>query len=114
MPRDRDDDDDDDRLRSIKRHDTGGGIDTVIPWRNGLALGAYYSGIFLGLLCVFGAILGFVPLVLGVLGLVKASKDPEARGRVHAWIGIILGVLEILFGCLVAVAVAINYFGARR
>lgn len=46
-----------------------------------------------------GGLFGIIPLALGIFGLIKASKDPEARGRVHAWIGIILGAIELLIGC---------------
>lgn len=100
-PRRFDDDDDDDRPRRIRRdHDVG--IDAVIPFRNGMALASYYCGVF-GLIGCFllgvGGIFGIVPIVFGVLGLVRASRDPEARGRVHAWVGIALGALEVLTAC---------------
>ena len=111
MPRNRDDDDyddddddeDDDRPRKKKRKSSStGGLDAVIPFRNGLALGAYYCGVF-GLISCFllgvGGLFGVVPIILGVLGLMKASQDAEARGRVHAWVGIGLGALEVLTGC---------------
>jgi Domain of unknown function (DUF4190) len=111
-PRKRRRDDDDDRPR--KRRSDSSGIENVIPFKNGYALGAYYSGIFLGLLCFFGFILGFIPLILGIVGLRKASADPEARGRVHAWIGIILGVIEILFGLLVLAGFLINLMNDPR
>jgi hypothetical protein len=117
MGRSRDDDDyedDDDRPRKRSSGGGAGGLDNVIPFRNGWALGAYYTGIFMGLACVLGGgILGIIPLVLGIIGLMKASADPEARGRVHAWIGIILGVIEILVGCVVIVAVAMSFMGGR-
>ena len=99
MPRDRDDydddDDDDDRPRRRRQADDGG-IDNVIPFRNVLALVSYYMGVF-GLLTCFifgvGGLFGIVPVSLGVLGLMKASKDSQARGRVHGpllrrpWVG---------------------------
>ena len=117
MPRDRDEDDeDDDRPRRRKKDDddededdrprrkkkSGGGIDNVIPFRNGMALASYYFGVF-GLIGCFlfgvGGLIGIVPIGLGIMGLMKAGKDPEARGRVHAWVGIGLGALEVLTGC---------------
>ena len=123
MPRDRDDDDyddddDDDRPRKKKRKSSStGGLDTVIPFRNGLALGAYYCGVF-GLISCFllgvGGLFGIVPIVLGVLGLMKASQDAEARGRVHAWVGIGLGALEVLTGCGAAGFFLYGIFSAPR
>ena len=74
----------------------------VIPFRNGMALGSYYCGVFGLISCFLGlGFFGIVPIILGILGLMKASKDPEARGRVHAWTGIILGVIELLLGCAI-------------
>jgi hypothetical protein len=100
-----DDDEDDDeprkRRRSIKKNSDDGGLGSVIPYRNGMALAAYYSGIF-GLISCFLpplCLLGVVPLILGILGLKKAKADPEARGTAHAWVGVALGALEILWCC---------------
>ena len=99
--RDDDDDDDDDDDHPRKRRPSSGGVDSIIPYNNVLALAAYYCGVF-GLISCFlfgvGGLFGIVPLILGVLGLMKANKDPEARGSVHAWVGIGLGALEMLVG----------------
>jgi hypothetical protein len=100
--RDDDDDDDDRPHRSVRRKSADdGGVSSVIPYRNGPALIGYYCGVFGLISCFLGplAIFGAVPLILGILGLKKASEDPEARGRAHAWIGIVLGALELLVGC---------------
>jgi len=35
-------------------------------------------------------------LVLGIMGLRKRAKNPEVKGSVHAWIGIVLGGLFTL------------------
>jgi len=119
MPRKRDDNDndDDDRPRKKKRKSSAGGLDTVIPFRNGLALGAYYCGVF-GLISCFlvgvGGLFGIVPIVLGVLGLMKASQDAEARGRVHAWVGIGLGALEVLTACGAGSFILYAMFSAPR
>ncbi len=102
-PRDDDDDDEDfdDRRKKIRKRSDDGGVGVVIPYRNGMALTAYYMGVFGLIACFLGplAILGIVPIIFGVLGLMKAKKDPEARGSVHAWVGIGLGTLELLTGC---------------
>ena len=100
--RDDDDEDDDRPRRKIRRESADdGGVSSVIPYRNGAALFAYYCGVFGVISCFLGplAIFGAVPLILGILGLKKASEDPEARGKAHAWTGIVLGVLELLVGC---------------
>jgi ribosomal protein S27E len=65
---------------------------SVIPYKNPKALLAYYFAVFALIPCV-GLFLGYAALVLGILGLRYAKAHPEARGKVHAWIGIILGGL---------------------
>jgi len=67
-------------------------LSRVIPYKNTQALAAYYCGVFALIPCV-GIILGYVALVLGILGLRYAKAHPEAHGKVHAWIGVILGGL---------------------
>jgi hypothetical protein len=83
------------RRRSIRNEgDATGGL---IPYKNGMALGAYYSGVF-GLISCF-ILLGFfgiVPIILGIMGLKYAKQHPEARGQVHAIVGIVLGAIELL------------------
>ncbi len=75
--------------------DSDGGISVLIPYRNGLALGAYYTGVFSLIPCA-GILLGPTAIVLGILGLRHATKHANAKGRVHAWVGIILGSLAII------------------
>ena len=52
-------------------------------------------------------------LVLGVVGLSVRARNPEAKGAVHAWIGIILGgifgVLWLVVTVLLVMAAAIAY-----
>lgn len=74
---------------------TDGPMSTLIPYRNGAALAAYYTGVF-SLIPVLALLLGPIAIVLGVLGLRFATKHPLARGRVHAWVGIVLGTLSFL------------------
>jgi phage FluMu protein Com len=79
-------------------HETGpqymssddGTIGGLIPFRNAQALWAYYLGIFSLIPCA-GIPLGIAALVLGIRGLGYANDHPEAKGKVHAWIGIVLG-----------------------
>jgi len=70
-------------------------VSTIIPYRNMPALFAYYCGVFSLIPCL-GGILGPVALILGIVGLRVAANQPTAKGRVHAWIGIILGGLIFL------------------
>ena len=66
-----------------------GGVTTVIPYKNLPALIGYYCGVFgIVLPC-----LAPVALVLGVIGLLKASRNDQSKGSVHAWVAIVLGLL---------------------
>ena len=81
---------------------TGG----IIPYKNPCALIAYYCGVFSVIPCFLVGTAGFV---LGILGLRHAKQHPAARGKVHAWIGIVLGGF---FGLLWLAATAITLAGA--
>lgn len=81
---------------------TDGPMSTLIPYRNGAALAAYYTGVF-SLIPVLALPLGPAAIVLGVLGLKYARKHPLARGRVHAWVGLVLGALTLLANAAVIV-----------
>ncbi|MBM3993274.1 MAG: hypothetical protein FJ303_03825 [Planctomycetes bacterium] len=129
MARNRNDDDDDDRPRRKRRDDDDDdepirkksgdtdALETIIPFHNGMALAAYYCGVF-GLIGCFllgvGGLFGIVPIILGALGLVKAAQDPKAGGRAHAWIGIGLGTLELLTGCSATGFIIYGIFFAKR
>lgn len=76
-----------------------GGMSTLIPYKNGMALAAYYTGFGALLACfipVIGIFVGILTVVLGVLGLKKAKAHPEAKGGGHAITGIILGSVVIV------------------
>jgi hypothetical protein len=45
--------------------------------------------------------------VCGFYGLRRARAHPEAKGHVHAWIGIIGGAICTIFGLLINVGVII-------
>jgi hypothetical protein len=64
----------------------------IIPYKNPPALMAYYFGVFALAPCL-GLLLGPAAFVLGIIGLKRASRHPEQKGKVHAWIGILLGSL---------------------
>ncbi len=87
------------QFRPSGQGDATGGL---IPYKNGPALTAYYLGI-LSLVC---CPLGVVAMVLGILGLKKRAQQPEVKGSVHAWIGIVLGGLTT-FGMIAIAVVAL-------
>ena len=66
------------------------GIATLIPYKNAPALAAYYLAVF-SLIPLVGLFLGIAAVVLGIMGLRCARQHPEAKGRVHAWVGIVVG-----------------------
>jgi hypothetical protein len=75
----------------------------LIPYKNPLALAAYYCGFF-ALVPVIGFILAVVAIVLGILGLQYASANRKAKGAAHAITGVVLGVVALCwntFFCLV-------------
>jgi hypothetical protein len=85
-------------------------VELFIPYKNGAALAAYYLGVF-SLLC--GLLLGIPALVLGIMGLRFSRLHPEIRGKVHAWIGIVLGSLTTAIS-LTVIGLAVREFLAGR
>jgi hypothetical protein len=77
---------------------TGG----VIPYKNPRALIAYYLGIF-GMIPFFGILLAIPAVILGILGLSFRRQNPGAKGAVHAWVGILCGVLSITYHLVVVI-----------
>jgi hypothetical protein len=88
---------------------TGG----VIPYKNMPALLAYYLGILSLVCCFVGVPFGIVPLVLGIIGLQRRAANPVIKGTAHAWIGIILGGLNIAFSLLVIASVILSMMADR-
>src|SRR5438128_5239169 len=92
------DDFDDDRPRRRHRQyddEQGDATGGLIPYKNGMALMSYYTGVFSLIPCL-GIILGPVAVILGVLGFRYANAHPKASGKAHAIVGIVLGSLVIL------------------
>lgn len=69
---------------------SGGGLNTIIPYKNVRALVAYYLGVF-SVIPLVGIPLGLVAFALGISALGFRKKNPQAGGVVHAWIGILAG-----------------------
>lgn len=80
-------------------------VSIIIPYKNPPALIAYYLGIF-SIIPFIGILLGIAAFVLGIIGLKRAKQFPEARGRVHAWIGIVAGgFFAIVYIALIVLAI---------
>ncbi len=73
----------------------------LVPYKNASAVWAYYLGVFALIPC-FGCLLAIAAIVMGFLGLGNAARHPEAKGKIHAWVGIILGTL-VLCGHVAAI-----------
>ena len=67
------------------------GMSGFIP-ANTKAVAAYYLGVF----SLFCFLISIPALVLGILGLNHAKKYPQEKGAVHAWFGVIMGLLGTL------------------
>ena len=80
------------------------GIASLIPYKNGAALAAYYLGVF-SLIPVVGFVLGAIAIIMGSVGLSRAGKNPQIRGKVHAWVGIVLGALVVVAHIAVVVLI---------
>ncbi len=79
----------------------------LIPYKNARALWAYYLGVF-SLIPFLGIPFGIAAMVLGIRGLHYVRLHPEAKGKAHAWIGIILGGVFTLVYMLIAVPLIVG------
>ncbi len=79
--------------RNIRKDATGEVVSTLIPYKNGRALAAYYCGVFSFIPCL-GLLLGPAALILGILGMRYAKASPSAKGAGHAIAGIIMGGVD--------------------
>lgn len=74
----------------------GDGTGGIIPYKNPKALLAYYIGLF-SLVPVAGLVMAPAAIWLGIQGLKYAKEFPVVKGQVHAWIGIVCGVIWTIF-----------------
>jgi|WetSurMetagenome_2_1015567.scaffolds.fasta_scaffold851842_1 hypothetical protein len=80
----------------------------LIPYKNARALWAYYLGVF-SLIPFLGIPFGIAAMVLGIKGLHYVRLHPEAKGKAHAWIGIILGgIFSLVYILLIAVPLVMS------
>jgi hypothetical protein len=85
-------------------------VSSVIPYKNGQALGAYYCGVF-SLIPGAGLLLGPIALILGILGFGHVRAHPQAKGTGHAVAGIVMGSLAMLGNLLLVVVAALMATG---
>ena len=93
--RPRDDEDDYEEVEEERPRRKGGGVgSTIVPYTNPQALIGYYLG-FLALLP--GISIPFAPFAigLGIWGFIKSMSHPESKGRVHAIVGVVLGLIGL-------------------
>ena len=57
------------------------------------------------LMCVpfLGVLYGIGVMVLGIFGIKKANAQPEVKGKIHAWIAIVGGLVELVVGVIVTI-----------
>lgn len=79
----------------------------VVPYRNASALIAYYAAVF-AIIPVIGFVLGPPALIMGVVGLAHAWRNPGAHGWLHGSFAVAVGGLSCLvhYGLLAATIVA--------
>jgi hypothetical protein len=93
----------------------GDGTGGLIPYKNAPALIAYYCGVFSLLACIpIFLPIPIAAVILGIKGLQKANAEPHVKGRVHAWIGIIGGVIFTIVGIVILVLLTIGLIGANK
>jgi hypothetical protein len=82
-------------VRDDDESEAGGDtILALIPYKNPKALAGYYCG-FVALIPALGLPFAIAAITFGILGLRRAARYPEAKGMVHAIIGIVLGMLSL-------------------
>ena len=105
------------RRRPADEDEDDDALSTLIPYKNGKALAAYYCGVFALIPCV-GLVLGTLAVIFGILGYRFARAHPKAHGTGHAITGIILGSIVLLvhlaiIGLILVGAIASARVGAR-
>ena len=80
--------------------------------KNTSAVIAYYLGIF-SIIPFIGIFLGIAGLILGLKGLRIAKQRPEAKGKVHAWVGICAGGFFGLLYLGLTIAIIVGALSGR-
>lgn len=104
-PRDDREDDEDDRPRRRRRRDDdqdGDATGGLIPYKNGMALAAYYCSVA-SLIPILGLVLGILAVIFGIFGVRHRNRRPAHGGMAHSIVGIVLGSLTALANWIVAI-----------
>jgi len=75
-------------------------VTTIIPYTNPSALIGYYLGVF-SCFPLLGLPLAIGELILGFMGLQKALRQPESKGKVHAIVALATGSIGLSINLLV-------------
>lgn len=67
----------------------------LLPTKNIPALLSYYFGIF-GLVPFLGLPFSIAAIVLAKIGLSRFKSDPTPGAKVHALIGLVLGIVQLI------------------
>lgn len=85
-----------------------GFIQRAIPTRNTYALVGYYLAV-IGLLPVMGVPFSIAAVICGIIGYVRWRQDHDARGKTHAIVAIVGGILvPIAWGLIWVLLVVMN------
>ncbi len=83
-------------------------MQALIPTKNKPALIAYYCGVF-GLVPFLGLPCAIIAVILGKKGLSQYNANPTPGAKVHAKIGLILGIIELsIFALFVILMIIIG------
>lgn len=88
----------------------------LFPSKNPNALIGYYLGVFsiAQLLCMGVPILSIPAFIFGILGMQHERKHPEARGGIHALVGVVLGAIMTLISAFILLGFIIGMSHRRR
>jgi hypothetical protein len=95
----------------------------LIPTKNAKSLWAYYLGFLSLFACIplIGILIGLpaavAALVMGIKARRYAIEFPEAKGGIHAWVGILMGLASLIVGILLqtlmVIGIIANILGKR-
>jgi len=92
-------------VHEVKVNSTEG---SAMPEKNTPALISYYMGLFSLIPCL-GLLLGLPAFIAGIVGLLIQRKNPQAKGGVHAWTGIIAGAITFLLNLAIIILIIWAY-----
>ncbi len=72
----------------------------LIPYQNPRALISYYCGFF-AFIPGLGILLGIAAIILGIMGVRYAQANPKAKGTAHGVVGIVLGLVTLIYNPII-------------